>query len=83
MQPERLSGKNPKGYAIVRPATIHEIAELHRNDVTARKSSNNGIQLPWQAGGKARFIYLPPGLIWAQDKPFLIDLDTYVEQEAA
>lgn len=30
----------------------------------------------WQAGGKARFIYLPPGLnSWAQAKSSLIDMD--------
>lgn len=57
MQPERLSGKTLKRDAIVRTATIYEIAELHRNDVATRKSSNK----LWQAGGKARFIYLPPG----------------------
>jgi hypothetical protein len=79
-QPERLSGKTPNGDAIVRPATIHEIAELHRNDVATRKSSNNGIfkkDSRWQAGGKARFIYLPPGLrYWAQYKSSLIEVDT-------
>jgi hypothetical protein len=31
----------------------------------------------WQAGGKARFIYLPPGLIYALAKFSLIDLEAY------
>jgi hypothetical protein len=57
MQPERLSGKTLKRDAIVRTATIHEIAEVRRNDASAR----NGANRTWQAGGKARFIYLPPG----------------------
>jgi hypothetical protein len=29
----------------------------------------------WQAGGKARFIYLPPGLMLALAKSLLIDLE--------
>ena len=72
MQPERLSGKTPKGDAIVRPATIYEIAEIRRNDVSPR----NGANRKWQAGGKARFIYLPPGLTkYAQAKFLLMDLE--------
>ncbi len=35
--------------------------EVGRNDLSTRKSLTMGYQLPWQAGGKARFIYLPPG----------------------
>lgn len=32
---------DPKGYATVRSATIHEIAEIGRNDLSLRKKSNN------------------------------------------
>jgi len=37
----------------------------------------------WQSGGKARFIYMPPGLSLALDKSLLIDLDTYNYAQAA
>lgn len=47
-------------------------------------AAKESYKVVWQAGGKARFIYLPPGLKnWAQVKPHLMDLETYVEQEAA
>lgn len=46
--------------------------EIRRNDVSPR----NGVNSKWQAGGKARFIYLPPGLNdVAQAKSSLIDLE--------
>ena len=49
--------------------------EIGRNDLSTRESLTKGFQLPWQAGGKARFIYLPPGLMLAQVKFPLIDLE--------
>jgi hypothetical protein len=38
-------------------------------------SAKEGYKVVWQAGGKARFIYLPPGLMLAQVKFSLIDLE--------
>jgi hypothetical protein len=39
-------------------------------------TAKEGYKVVHQSGGKARFIYLPPGLKdWAQDKFSLIDLD--------
>jgi hypothetical protein len=56
--------------------------EISRNDL----SPIRGINKKWQAGGKARFIYLPPGYNndpcierSVQVKPLLIDLEAYDE----
>lgn len=38
-------------------------------------TAKEGYKVVWQAGGKARFIYLPPGLMLAQVKFSLIDLE--------
>lgn len=75
MQPERLSGMTLNRDAIVRPTTIHEIVELYRNDAATRNGSNNEFSSnSWQAGGKSRFIYLPPGLTYVLAKSLLIEL---------
>lgn len=58
---------------------LTKAVEIRRNDVSPR----NGANSRWQAGGKARFIYLPPGLNdYAQAKSSLIDLELR-ELEAA
>jgi hypothetical protein len=61
LQRKRASGKTQKWDAVLRPLWRHK--EVSRNDLLARKSGNRAeINLSkWQAGGKARFIYLPPG----------------------
>jgi hypothetical protein len=63
--------------------------DLHRNDVGANLSGWLLSNSMWQAGGKAKFIYLPPGYNndplnknfthVADLKPFLIDLEAYGE----
>lgn len=46
--------------------------DIANNFVVAKEA----YKVVWQAGGKMKFIYLPPGLKdWAQDKSSLIDLD--------
>lgn len=52
-------------------------ASLLGNDVAnVFVVAKEAYKVVWQAGGKARFIYLPPGLKdWAQAKSSLIDLD--------
>lgn len=90
MQPERLSGMTLNRDAIVRPTTIHEIVELYRNDAATRNGSNNEFSSnSWQAGGKSRFIYLPPGYnndpcikLSVHVKPTVIDLEGYGESYA-
>lgn len=74
MQRKRASGKASKEDAVLRPSWRHE--EVGRNDLSTRKSLTMDFRRPWQAGGKARFIYLPPGLTdYAQAKSSLIDLE--------
>ena len=53
---------------------LRKPAEISRNEISAHEDGLASNRL-WQAGGKARFIYLPPGLRVAQDKPLLIDLE--------
>lgn len=60
-----------KGMRCSEPLT--KAVEIHRNDVSPR----NGVNRKWQAGGKSRFIYLPPGLNYALAKFSLIDLEAY------
>jgi N4-gp56 family major capsid protein len=45
--------------------------DIANNFVTAKEA----YKVVWQAGGKARFIYLPPGLMLAQAKSSLIDME--------
>lgn len=76
LQRKRASGMASKEDAVLRPSWRHE--EVGRNDLLARKSGNRILGIltqSWQAGGKAKFIYLPPGLMLALAKFFLIDLD--------
>ena len=59
-------------------------ASLLGNDIAnCFITAKEGYKVVWQAGGKARFIYLPPGLNEALAKSQLIDLEGYVMQEAA
>ena len=52
-------------------------ASLLGNDVAnCFVTAKEGYKVVWQSGGKAKFIYIPPGLNdWAQDKSSLIDSD--------
>jgi hypothetical protein len=51
-------------------------ASLAGNDVAnCFVSAKEAYKVVWQSGGKARFIYLPPGLMLAQVKFSLIDLE--------
>lgn len=73
---------------------LTKAVEICRNDISPR----NGVNRRWQAGGKARFIYLPPGynndpcinnlesmtyiIVNVQVKLSLIDLEGYGESYA-
>lgn len=99
LQRKRASGMASKEDAVLRPSWRHE--EVGRNDLLARKSGNRILGIltqSWQAGGKAKFIYLPPG--YNNDpcmlrhtagcsfndmdelKPSLIDMEGYGESYA-
>jgi N4-gp56 family major capsid protein len=64
-------------FFISEQGSVSPNASLLGNDVAnCFVSAKEAYKVVWQAGGKARFIYLPPGLnYWAQDKSSLIDLD--------
>lgn len=56
--------------------SISANASLLGNDIAnCFVSAKEGYKVVWQAGGKAKFIYIPPGLSEAQDKSSLIDLE--------
>jgi N4-gp56 family major capsid protein len=52
-------------------------ASLLGNDVAnCFVTAKEGYKVVWQAGGRAKFIYIPPGLTnWAQVKSLLIEVD--------
>ena len=51
-------------------------ASLLGNDIAnCFVAAKESYKVVWQAGGKARFIYLPPGLMLAQVKSSLMDLE--------
>jgi N4-gp56 family major capsid protein len=64
-------------FFISEQGSVSPSASLLGNDVAnCFVAAKESYKVVWQAGGKARFIYLPPGLNnWAQDKSSLIDLD--------
>jgi len=63
---------------------LTKAVEISRNEISAiLKYGQQVIDSLWQSGGKARFIYMPPGLSLALDKSLLIDLDTYNYAQAA
>jgi len=69
-------GVNNLRFFVSEQGSISPNASLAGNDVAnCFVSAKEGYKVVWQAGGKARFIYLPPGLNWAQDKSSLIDMD--------
>lgn len=70
-------GVNNVRFFVSEQGSVTPSASLLGNDVAnCFVSAKEGYKVVWQAGGKSRFIYLPPGLNdWAQDKSSLIDLD--------
>ena len=72
-----LGGANNIRFFISEQGSVSPNASMLGNDIAnCFVTAKEGYKVVWQAGGKARFIYLPPGLnSWAQDKSSLIDLD--------
>lgn len=69
-------GVNNIRFFVSEQGSVSPNASLAGNDVAnCFVSAKEGYKVVWQAGGKARFIYLPPGLNWAQAKSSLIDMD--------
>ena len=71
-------------FFISEQGSVTPTASLLGNDIAnCFVSAKEAYKVVWQAGGKAKFIYLPPGLMLALVKRFLIDLEPYVTQAAA
>ena len=63
-------------FFISEQGSVSPNASLLGNDVAnCFVSAKEAYKVVWQAGGKARFIYLPPGLMLALVKFSLMDLD--------
>lgn len=77
-------GINNVRFFVSSQGSITSNASLLGNDIANNfVVAKEGYKVVWQAGGKAKFIYLPPGLSEALAKSQLIDLEGYVMQEAA
>lgn len=72
-----LGGAHNVRFFVSEQGSVSANASLLGNDVAnCFFAAKEAYKVVWQAGGKSRFIYLPPGLNdWAQDKSSLIDLD--------
>lgn len=69
-------GVNNVRFFVSEQGSVSPNASLLGNDVAnCFVTAKEGYKVVWQAGGKARFIYLPPGLMLAQVKSSLIDLE--------
>lgn len=69
-------GVNNVRFFVSEQGSVTPAASLLGNDVAnCFVAAKESYKVVWQAGGKARFIYLPPGLNWALVKSSLIDLD--------
>lgn len=69
-------GVNNIRFFVSEQGSVTPNASLAGNDIAnCFVSAKEGYKVVWQAGGKARFIYLPPGLNWALAKSSLIDMD--------
>lgn len=69
-------GVNNIRFFVSEQGSVTPNASLAGNDIAnCFVSAKEGYKVVWQAGGKARFIYLPPGLMLAQVKFSLIDLE--------
>ena len=79
-----LGGANNVRFFVSEQGSVSPNASMLGNDVAnCFVAAKESYKVVWQAGGKARFIYLPPGLMLAQDKSLLIDLEPCLMQEAA
>lgn len=82
-----IGGVNNVRFFISEQGSVSPNASLLGNDIAnCFVTAKEGYKVVWQAGGKARFIYLPPGYnndpcinFNVQVKPFLIDLEGYGE----
>ncbi len=71
-------GVNNVRFFVSSQGSITAGASLLGNDVAnCFVTAKEGYKVVWQSGGKAKFIYLPPGLREALVKSFLIDLEAY------
>jgi len=69
-------GINNVRFFVSEQGSVTPNASLLGNDVAnCFVAAKESYKVVWQAGGKARFIYQPPGLNWALAKSSLIDLD--------
>lgn len=70
-------GVNNLRYFVSEQGSVTPSASLLGNDIAnCFVSAKEAYKVVWQAGGKARFIYLPPGLdSYAQVKSSLIDFE--------
>ena len=70
-------GVNNVRFFISEQGSVTPNASLNGADIAnCFVAAKESYKVVWQTGGKAKFIYLPPGLNdWAQDKSSLIDLD--------
>lgn len=78
-------GINNVRFFISEQGSVSAGASALGNDVAnCFVTAKEGYKVVWQAGGKMKFIYLPPGLTkYALYKSSLIDLETYDYAEAA
>jgi hypothetical protein len=82
-------GVNNVRFFVSEQGSVTPAASLLGNDVAnCFVAAKESYKVVWQAGGKARFIYLPPGynndpcinkILSVQVKPDLIDLEAYSE----
>lgn len=71
-----LGGANNVRFFISEQGSVSPNASMLGNDIAnCFVAAKESYKVVWQAGGKARFIYLPPGLMLAQVKSSLIDLE--------
>lgn len=69
-------GVNNVRFFISEQGSVTPNASLLGNDIAnCFVAAKEAYKVVWQAGGKARFIYLPPGLMMAQVKSLLIELE--------
>lgn len=69
-------GVNNIRFFVSEQGSVTPNASLNGNDVAnCFVAAKEAYKVVWQAGGKAKFIYLPPGLMVAQAKSSLIDLE--------
>ena len=71
-----LGGVNNVRFFVSEQGSVTPNASMLGNDIAnCFVTAKEAYKVVWQAGGKARFIYLPPGLMMAQAKSSLIDME--------